>query len=91
VVGEFLVGFDRGQPIFGEVKSPGWEDEIAKAEGQDSPRFQQPKYIDLEGGATAPWAAVRYAVTKAYPKMPDNVAHEARHQRRPEGGTSRLG
>jgi hypothetical protein len=71
--GEFLMGFDRQQPVFVEVKSPGWEAEIAKPEGQDSPRLQQPKYIDLEGGATAPWASVRHAVTKAYPKMPETL------------------
>jgi hypothetical protein len=72
-VGEFLTGFDRSKPIFVEVKSPGWEDEIVKAEGQSSPRLQQPKYIDLEGGSTAPWASVRHAVTRAYPKMPATV------------------
>src|SRR5712692_9868490 len=68
--GEFLVGVDRREPIFVEVKSPGWEGEIAKAEGQTSPRLQQPKYISDDARATAPWAAVRHAVKKAYPKMP---------------------
>lgn len=72
-VGEFLVGFDRRQPIFVEVKSPGWEDEIARAEGQASPRLQLPKYISAEARATAPWASLRHAVTKAYGKMPDTV------------------
>jgi len=69
--GEFLVG---RPPVFVEVKSPGWEDEIAKAEGQDSDRLLHPKYIDNdEARATAPWASVRYAVAKAYPKMPDTM------------------
>jgi hypothetical protein len=69
--GEFLLGLDRGQSVFVEVKSPGWEEEIAKAEGRSSPRLLQPKYVAGDGGATAPWASVRHAVKRAYPKMPD--------------------
>jgi len=72
-VGEFLVGVDRREPIFVEVKAPGWEDEIAKAEGQTSPRLQQPKYISGDARATGPWASVRHAVKKAYPKMLDTA------------------
>jgi hypothetical protein len=72
-VGEFLIGFDGREPIFIEVKSPGWEEEIAKVEGQASSRLQQPKYISDEARATAPWASVRHAVKKAYPKMPDSM------------------
>ncbi len=69
--GEFLVG---RPPVFVEVKSPGWEDEIAKAEGQGSPRLQQPKYIeDDKARATGPWSSVRHAVKRAYPKMPDTM------------------
>jgi hypothetical protein len=69
--GEFLVGRPS---TFVEVKSPGWEDEIVKAEGRDTPRLQQPKYIDDDQArATAPWASVRHAVKKAYPKMPDTM------------------
>lgn len=71
--GEFLIGFDRRQPVFVEVKSPGWEDEIAKAEGQTSDRLELPKYIHAEARSTAPWACVRHAVKKAYPKMPDTI------------------
>src|SRR5262249_3791755 len=72
-LGEFLIGFDPKRPVFVEVKSPGWEDEIAKAEGQSSPRLQQPKYISDDARATAPWASVRHAVKKAYPKMPHTM------------------
>ena len=72
-LGEFLVGFDRRSPVFVEVKSPGWEDEIVKAEGRNSPRLQV-KHVDMDGRSTAPWAAVRHAVAKAYPKMPDSMA-----------------
>lgn len=68
--GEFLVG---SPPVFVEVKSPGWEDEIVKAEGRESDRLQQPKYIHAEARSTAPWASVRHAVKKAYPKMPDTM------------------
>jgi len=44
-----------------------------KAEGQDSPRLQQPKYIHAEARSTGPWSSVRHAVKKAYPKMPDTM------------------
>ena len=68
--GEFLVG---SPPVFIEVKSPGWEDEIVKVEGQDSARLQEPKYIHAEARSTGPWASIRLAVNKAYPKMPDTM------------------
>lgn len=68
--GEFLVG---RPPVFVEVKSPGWEDEIVKAEGRESSRLQQPKYIHAEARSTGPWSSVRHAVKKAYPKMPDTM------------------
>lgn len=71
--GECLMGRDRREPVFVEVKAPGWEDEVTKAEGQSSPRLQQPKYIHAEARSTAPWASVRHAVKKAYPKMPDTM------------------
>lgn len=71
--GEFLVGDDRSVEIFVEVKSPGWEQEIAEAEGQGSTRLLQPKYIHAEARSTAPWASVRHAVRKAYPKLPDSM------------------
>jgi hypothetical protein len=71
--GEFLMGFDRRQPVFVEVKAPGWEDEIVKTEGRASARLQQPKHIQAEARATGPWASVRHAVAKAYPKMPDTL------------------
>jgi len=71
--GEFVVADASGQGIFIEVKSPGWEDEIAKAEGQGSPRLLQPKHIHAEARSTGPWASVRHAVRKAYPKMPTTL------------------
>jgi hypothetical protein len=68
--GEFLIG---SPSAFVEVKSPGWEDEIVKAEGRGSARLQQPKYIHAEARSTGPWSSVRHAVKKAYPKMPDTM------------------
>ena len=70
-VGDFLLDGPSGR-VFIEVKSPGWEAEIVQAEGRASPRLQQPKYIP-EARATAPWAAIRHAVEKAYPQLPDDV------------------
>lgn len=73
-VGEFIVADSSGAHIFVEVKSPGWEAEIAADEGRSSPRLLQPKYIlDPEARATAPWAAIRHAVRKAYPKLRANM------------------
>jgi hypothetical protein len=69
-VGEFIVADPAGARIFVEVKSPGWEAEIAADEGRASPRLLKPKYIpNPEARATAPWAAIRHAVRKAYPKL----------------------
>lgn len=68
--GEFRVAV-AGQSVFVEVKSPGWEQEIAAAEGQGSPRLSQPKYISGEARSTGPWESVRHAVKKAYPKLAD--------------------
>jgi hypothetical protein len=65
--------FPRPPPVFVEVKAPGWEQEIAESEGPGSPRLGQPKYINGDTRATGPWASVRHAVTKAYPKMPGTV------------------
>ena len=35
--------------------------------------WEQPKYVQGDARATAPWASVRHAVKKAYPKMSDTV------------------
>jgi hypothetical protein len=65
-LGEFLIGFDPRHPVFVEVKSPGWEDEIVQVQGQSSPRLLEPKYIHAEARSTDPTASVRHAVKKAY-------------------------
>jgi hypothetical protein len=72
-VGEFTVADPSGTRIFVEVKSPGWEAEIVADEGRASPRLLQPKYIDAEARATAPWASIRHAVRKAYPKLSSTI------------------
>lgn len=71
--GEFLVGVRPAGQIFVEVKSPGWEAEVAELEGRGSPRLRRPKYVHAEARSTAPWASVRSVVAKAYLKMPDTM------------------
>ncbi len=70
--GEYLVGLPDGRQMFVEVKAPGWESEVVKAEGHRSARLAKPKHIHAEAGSTAPWKSVRDSVSKAYPKMPDD-------------------
>jgi hypothetical protein len=72
--GDFLVDLGPAGQMFVEVKSPGWEAEIAKAEGQDTARLRRPKYVHAEALTTAPWASVRTAVAKAYRKMPASIS-----------------
>jgi len=71
--GEVLVRLPGKGSMFVEVKSPGWEAEIANAEGQGSPRLKMPKYIDGESRAIGPWKSVREAIAKACPKVPDSI------------------
>jgi hypothetical protein len=68
--GEYLVELPERRQMFVEVKARGWEEEIILAEGVHSPRLRQPKYIDGEVRALAPWWSVRETVRKAYAKMP---------------------
>lgn len=68
--GDFLAQLPEADQMFIEVKSPGWEAEVVRGEGRESPRLCQPKYIHGETRSIAPWQAVREAVKKAYPKMP---------------------
>lgn len=71
--GEFLLGLLDGTAVFTEIKSPGWEEEVVRAEGWHSPRLQQPKYINGEGRWVDACTPVRRAVKKAYPKLPDTM------------------
>jgi len=69
--GEFIVKAGDGHGVFVEVKSPGWQAEVMNWNGKkpsasQKQRLEQPKYIDGEGGATAPWMALRFAIDKSY-------------------------
>jgi hypothetical protein len=66
--GEYIVQGPSMQQTFVEVKSPGWEGEVAPEE-RKAGRLEQPKYVDLDGRAVAPWLKIRYAVDKAYKKF----------------------
>jgi hypothetical protein len=60
--------------MFVEVKSPGWEAQIAREEGQGSSRLLQPKYINGEGRWLDSVERVREAVSRAYPQFPPRAA-----------------
>ncbi len=70
--GEFLVVGHSKQKVFVEVKSPGWEGEVTSAQ-RKAGRLRRPKWIDGEGGATAPWERLRFAIDKAYNKFVDSM------------------
>ena len=70
--GEFLVNTPHGT-IFVEVKTGGWQKDIVEAEGKNSPRLSQPKYVQAEARSVAPWAVIRNAVGNAYPKFPASM------------------
>ncbi len=70
--GEFLVRSPCGN-IFVEVKTGGWEKDIKDAEGSNSWRLSQPKYIHSETRSVGPWSAIRNAVSNAYKKFPDTM------------------
>ena len=70
--GEYLVSCAQGK-IFVEVKTGGWQKDIVEAEGKNSPRLSQPKYIHAEARSVGPWAVIRNAVSNAYPKFPDSM------------------
>ncbi len=70
-IGEFSFNVS-GIIIFCEVKSPGWEAEIAK-KNKNSPRIRQPKYINGEGRAFNNAVDIRMSVEKAYPKFRKDI------------------
>ncbi len=71
--GDYLVGFPQGGAMFVETKRPSWRSEVAKSEGQDSPRLGLPKYINGEARSTEPWQGVRNAIDRAIQQCPDSV------------------
>ena len=56
------------EPIFLEVKGPGWESELTEEEKQAG-RQHGPKYINAQARAVGPVEKVMYAVDKAMPKL----------------------
>jgi hypothetical protein len=60
-----------GQPVFVEVKSPGWEAELSLDEIKAG-RTKAPKYVQGDGRSVAPWLQTRECVKRAYHKFTDN-------------------
>ncbi len=54
--------------VFTEVKSPGWEGELTPKELKAG-RQHQPKDLDRDGRAVAPWERVQFEIGKAYKKF----------------------
>ena len=67
---EYSIQRDAEDVVFVEVKSPGWEGELAPEERRRG-RANQPKYMlgEHRGGPLATWQDIRTCVTKAYPKF----------------------
>jgi hypothetical protein len=72
-VGEFLLDA-KGQPVFVEVKSPGWEAELS-ADEIKAGRTKQPKYVHGDARAVAPWLQVRQCIKRAYHKFTDDQSN----------------
>jgi hypothetical protein len=68
-VGEYSVGSAENLTVFVEVKSRGWESELAHAD-RLAGRAKLPKYEDGEGGPFATWKQVRACISNAYSKFP---------------------
>jgi len=70
--GEFMVG-SPDERMFVEVKTGGWQKDIKEAEGRNSPRFRQPKYINAEARSVCNWAVIRNAISNGYKKFRDSI------------------
>jgi hypothetical protein len=66
--GDLEVRWQGCEPIFVEVKGPGWESELTFEEIRAG-RQHGPKYINAEARAVGPVSRVLYAVDKAIPKL----------------------
>jgi hypothetical protein len=66
--GDLEVRWRNSEPIFVEVKGPGWEGELTLEQIQAG-RQHGPKYINAEARAVGPVSRVLYAVDKAIPKL----------------------
>ena len=59
--------------MFVEVKTGGWQKDIKEAEGRNSPRFRQPKYINGEARSVCNWAVIRNTISNGYKKFRDSI------------------
>ena len=66
--GDMEIQWRDTEPVFVEVKGPGWEGELSPEEIRAGRRFL-PKYINAEGRAVGSASRVIYAIDKALPKF----------------------
>jgi hypothetical protein len=66
--GDLEIQWCETEPIFVEVKGPGWEGELSDEE-RHADRQHAPKYIHAEARSIDPAERVEYAVTKALAKL----------------------
>lgn len=72
--GDIEIRWQQGEPVFVEVKAPGWEGELTAEEISDD-RTRLPKYINAEARAIDPTERVLYSVRKALPKLAQDRAN----------------
>ena len=72
--GDIEIQWQQREPVFVEVKGPGWKGELSADEigGQ---RTWLPKYINAEARAIEPTERVLYSVRKALPKLAGHRAN----------------
>jgi hypothetical protein len=71
--GDLEICWRDTEPIFVEVKGPGWEGELSPEEIRAGRQFL-PKYINADARAVGPVKSVAYAIGKALPKFaPDRI------------------
>jgi hypothetical protein len=66
--GDLEIQWRDTEPIFVEVKGPGWEGELSPDEIRSGRQFL-PKYINAEARPVGPVARVTYAISKSLPKL----------------------
>lgn len=72
--GEFTFRAPDGTTVFCEVKSPGWEAEVAKQD-KHSPRLSKPKFIHAEAKFFNSAPDIRHCVEKAYLKFKQGICN----------------
>ncbi len=72
--GDIEIQWRDNEPVFVEVKAPGWEGELS-AEDLRADRKSLPKYVNAEGRIVDPAERVLYAVEKALSKLAPNRAN----------------